>query len=344
MKKKITIRDIAELAQVSIGTVDRVLHKRGKVSPKSLKRVNDALKELQYKPNPLARSLKANKTHMISVLIPDPQKDPYWATCSTEIDKVIEEYDAFDIAIDMNYFDPSLPDLFSKSGHEIIEKNPNAFLFVPLFEKESQSLLKVLEAKQMMSVTFNSLPKSYNGHHVGQDLHLSGRVAAKLISSFISTPSKIGVIHIDETFDNAIHIQQKEAGFRSFFKEHHPEHQITVKSIALDGVPETVKEMVREQQIHYFFVTTSKTYEVAGCLESLKVNSILIGYDLLPQNLEYLKKGRIQFLIHQAPGLQASLSLKWLIEKSLFEKEIPKEYFLPIDIINSENYKSYLSS
>jgi len=342
VKKKITIKDIAELAQVSIGTVDRVLHKRGKVSPKSLKRVNDALKEFHYKPNPLARSLKANKTHMISVLVPDPQKDPYWAACATEIEKVIKEYDAFDVAIDINYFDPSIPKLFSKSGHQIIEKNPNAFLFVPLFDKESRGLLKILEEKQIISVTFNSLPNSYNGHHVGQDLHLSGRVAAKLMSTFISSPSKIGVIHIDETFDNAIHIQQKEAGFRSFFKEHHPKHQITVKSIALDGVLETVRKMVREEQIHCFFVTTSKTYKVASCLESLKTNSILIGYDLLPQNLEYLKKGCIQFLIHQAPGLQASLSLKWLIEKSLFNKEIPKEYFLPIDIINSENYKSYL--
>ena len=51
------IKDIAKMAGVSEGTVDRVLHNRGEVSEKSKEAVLKVLEEIQYSPNLLARSL-----------------------------------------------------------------------------------------------------------------------------------------------------------------------------------------------------------------------------------------------------------------------------------------------
>ena len=48
---KIRIKDIARLANVSTGTVDRVLHNRGEVSAKSREKVEKVLKEINYQPN-----------------------------------------------------------------------------------------------------------------------------------------------------------------------------------------------------------------------------------------------------------------------------------------------------
>ena len=81
MDKKFTIKDIAELSGVSKGTVDRVLHGRGKVSEKALKSVEKVLKEIDYQPNPMARSLKNNKIYTICVILPDPEQDAYWIPC-----------------------------------------------------------------------------------------------------------------------------------------------------------------------------------------------------------------------------------------------------------------------
>ena len=61
LMKKYTIKDIATLAGVSKGTVDRVLHNRGKVSEEALDKVNKILKEIDFQPNPIARNLKNNK-------------------------------------------------------------------------------------------------------------------------------------------------------------------------------------------------------------------------------------------------------------------------------------------
>ena len=56
-----TIKDIAREAGVSIGTVDRVLHDRGMVSPETKARILDVMKELDYKPNHAAQGLAIRK-------------------------------------------------------------------------------------------------------------------------------------------------------------------------------------------------------------------------------------------------------------------------------------------
>ena len=56
MGKTYRIKDIAELSGVSTGTVDRILHNRGKVSEEAQKKVEKVLKEIDYHPNLIARS------------------------------------------------------------------------------------------------------------------------------------------------------------------------------------------------------------------------------------------------------------------------------------------------
>jgi LacI family transcriptional regulator len=71
-KKKIRIKDIAQLANVSVGTVDRVLHNRGNVNEEKWEKVMKIINELSYTPNILAKSLASKKIIRIAVLIPEP--------------------------------------------------------------------------------------------------------------------------------------------------------------------------------------------------------------------------------------------------------------------------------
>ncbi len=66
----IRIKDVAERAGVSVGTVDRVLHQRGEVSPETREIVLKIIDELEYSPNLLASTLASSRTHNIAVLIP----------------------------------------------------------------------------------------------------------------------------------------------------------------------------------------------------------------------------------------------------------------------------------
>lgn len=66
-----TIKEVAELAGVSVGTVSHVISNSVPVSEELCQRVLDAIKALDYHPNHVARSLKTNKTRTLGIVVPD---------------------------------------------------------------------------------------------------------------------------------------------------------------------------------------------------------------------------------------------------------------------------------
>ena len=64
----IGVKEIAKLANVSLATVDRVLHNRGRVSDDALKKVTAVMNQIDYKPNLIARTLGSNKNYRIVAL------------------------------------------------------------------------------------------------------------------------------------------------------------------------------------------------------------------------------------------------------------------------------------
>ena len=65
------IRDVARAAGVSTATVSRVLNGSTRVSGDACLRVQTAAASLDYWPNPAARSLRQNRTHLLGILLPD---------------------------------------------------------------------------------------------------------------------------------------------------------------------------------------------------------------------------------------------------------------------------------
>lgn len=65
-----TIKDVALKAGVSVTTVSRVLNNRGYLSEELKKKVYDTMKELNYRPNELARSLSRSKSNIIGLIVP----------------------------------------------------------------------------------------------------------------------------------------------------------------------------------------------------------------------------------------------------------------------------------
>ena len=66
-----TIEDVARLANVSRQTVSRVLNAKGEISPATRARVEQVIAELDYRPNPMARSLITRTTYSLGLVMPD---------------------------------------------------------------------------------------------------------------------------------------------------------------------------------------------------------------------------------------------------------------------------------
>lgn len=82
-----TIKDVAERAGVSIATVSHVINKTRYVSEELQARVRQAMEELGYQPNAIARSLRRKETHTIGLIIPD-NSNPFFA----EVARGIEDF------------------------------------------------------------------------------------------------------------------------------------------------------------------------------------------------------------------------------------------------------------
>lgn len=82
-----TIKDVAKLAGVSISTVSKYLN-GGNIRPENMESIRSAIAQLDYRANPYARGLKANRSGAIGVLLPSMTLD-FFGNIITALDKVI---------------------------------------------------------------------------------------------------------------------------------------------------------------------------------------------------------------------------------------------------------------
>jgi LacI family transcriptional regulator len=174
-------------------------------------------------------------------------------------------------------------------------------------------------------------------------------LAGKLIHYGQPEPCSILVAHIDEELSNAAHLLKKEQGLRDYFRQNDAEGQYKITIINLDRSNRDNFDHQLEQafsnghDIKSIYITTSKAYDIAAWLELHGMKNIkLIGYDLLPKNLNYLESGQISFLINQNPKGQGYWGIHQLANHLVFKRSVPDLKYLPLDIVTRENAAYYI--
>ncbi|MFZ6009181.1 MAG: substrate-binding domain-containing protein [Bacteroidota bacterium] len=350
--KNVRIKDIAQLAGVSVGTVDRVLHNRGRVSEDALKKVMTVLDQIDYKPNLIARTLGANKSYRIAALIPNPQQDPYWASTKAGISQAEAEWLRYGVTIEQYFFNLYDKNSFKSVAEAVTHAKPDGILVAPIFYHETLPFFDIIKKSEIPFVLFNTnIPEASALSFIGQNLFESGRVGAELMYlAQQGKPGVLAVLHINEDLDNSVHLLEKEKGFREYFNaKNHSGYEVRTLNLNNPSEPIFEKQLssfLSDPNLSGIFVSTSKaTYLIASFLEKHNRRGLtLIGYDMLDQNIQYMKKGIIDFLINQNPKRQAFLGINHLVCYLVLKKESPQKDLLPLEIITRENLDSYLNS
>ncbi len=348
--RNIRIKDIARLAGVSKGTVDRVLHKRGRVSAEAHQKVMKVLEEIDYKPNLIARTLSSNKTYRIAALLPNPSADEYWAQTLAGVNQAQTEWAYYNVNVQIYCFDQYDKESFKEKSQEALLTKPDGIITAPIFYDEALVLFKEVKDVQIPYVLFNTnIPEVEPLSFIGQDSFNSGKVGAELM--FIGQPEggRLAILHLDEDIHNSVHLLEKERGFREYFDTRKsPLFDIRETSLNPNepGFESSLDSVLKDPELKGVFVSTSKgTSVVAGRLEKIgKSNVRLIGYDILEENIKYLQRGTIDFLINQNPKRQASLGISHLANHLIFKKAAPERDLFPLEVITQQNIDSYLGS
>ncbi|MDZ7608384.1 MAG: substrate-binding domain-containing protein [Cyclobacteriaceae bacterium] len=136
------------------------------------------------------------------------------------INELKSRFDEKGISLYVLKYSPINHEDFVAKTKSSLELNPDGVLSGALFFKECKRYLQMLEEKSIPFNLINTAVEDSNYHtFVGHNLIQSGRTAAHLFDSILPHNGSLLIVHLEEEFENAFHMQHKEKGFRAYFQE-----------------------------------------------------------------------------------------------------------------------------
>jgi len=341
------VKEIARRANVSIATVDRVIHNRTGVSEKTQKKIREIILEMDYQPNILASRLASKNIITLAVLIPRVSEETaFWDAPLRGVQRAGTEIKQYGIRIKFFLFDLSNEKSFAEQANLILSKGVNGVLLSPSFIEQSTWFTNECQKLKIPYVFMDSnIPQQQSLAYIGPHLFKSGYVGAKLLTYRTKNSHKVLVVNISKEIENYNYLQIEE-GFRTYFRDHAIDNEIIridIKETDYLSVAQHMSKVFhKHQDIEAIFVTNSRVSAVASFIQnSQKKNISLIGYDYIKENLNHLDTGTIDFLICHKPEEQAYRAVMVLYQTLVMGNTVEKIQYMPIDIITRENYEFY---
>jgi LacI family transcriptional regulator len=348
--RKARLKDIADLSGVSIGTVDRVMHNRGEVSDRTRRKVLKIARDLNYTPNLMAQALKSKRRFNLISLLPESTKEnSYWEKHPIGMRMAMEELEPFPVSLEQMTFDMQNEEDFQEKTVKVLEMNPDGILLAPIFKSQSVAFCDRLLKKNIPFVFIDGyINETAFLSYTGENIYQSGRVAGQLTDMVTPDNKGIMILNIARNLQNVHHLNNRTNGFLSWFPHSGRKRSEIIKLSIPDASPGTMnraitKSFSKNPEIGSIFVTGSKSFRMASTLESNGIRNInIIGYDLLDDNVEFLKSGLIKFLIGQRPEEQTYKGIRKLFDFLSLNRIPERMEYLPIDVVTSENVDFYL--
>ncbi len=348
--KQYTIREIAHIAGVSTGTVDRVIHNRGEVSAKSRQLVEETLRKLQYNPSLKVSSLSTKRNVSIVAVLPMANSG-YWASMKQGIKQAVYEFAHVQMKIKFLHYDQF--DLFSfrEICTQALGIKCDAVLIGPTFSDETRNFVYELEDRGTSYVFVDeNIPGTSPLAYFGPDSEQMGAIQAKLLLPLVMPGSEVLMLRAKRIGDNvATNSNTRRKSFLSFIQDSNPGMTVIDASYDVSN-PESNKEAFdilfeKHPDIGGIVVFNSRAYIMANYLKSRKIRGIkMVGYGLIEPNIKALREDYITFLLSERPNRQGYLGIKCILEYLLFGKQGGVINYTPVDILIRENIDYYLSS
>ena len=191
----VTIKQIAELANVSRGTVDKVLNHRPGVKAETKTKILQIAKELNYQPNFLGKALVQSKEPTKLGIILTPDYNPYIQALLRGINQAKEEFAPFNLDISIKMLVTLEPAELVNLLTDMSSDSYDGIAVFPIDDEQVKSKINQLADQGIIIITFNS---KIEGIHdlcfLGQDHVQGGAAAAGLMGRLLPCGGEIGII------------------------------------------------------------------------------------------------------------------------------------------------------
>ncbi|MDD4590489.1 MAG: LacI family DNA-binding transcriptional regulator [Parabacteroides sp.] len=347
MNKTYRIKDIAEMSGVSTGTVDRILHNRGKVSEGARTKVDKILKKINYHPNLIARSLALKKKYHFIALIPTFVEGEYWEKVSLGIDKAEEELFSYNIDVERMYFNQYDKYSFDQLLPGIEETDCQGVIIATSFHESVLQLTTRLDERQIPYVLIDAFIEGTNCiAYYGTNSYDSGYIAGRLLFEQIHSSDSIAIFRFIRNGEMQItQIMKREEGFRNYLYNHNYDGRIYSVKLHADEPEKNlaiIEQFIQDHpEVYIGIMFNSRAHLIGKHFEDIGKDFRIIGYDVIDANVHYLEKGFITQLIAQRPEVQGFNSVRALFRYLVLKEDVEQINYMPIDILLKENIKYY---
>ena len=339
---KVTIREVAEAANVSRGTVDRALNHRPGVNPQVAERIIKIADELGYKPDMAARTL-ANKryTKTIGVILCS-EGNPFFNDVINGVNNALEEMGHFGIQNIVRKIKGFDADLLLKEIDGLLAEKISGLVITPVNSPNVAQKIQELEDANIPVVTINTDISSVKHlAYVGCDYITSGCVAGELLGMM----SNVFEEHVALIIGSSMVMAQEQRlrGIKKTLKRDYS--NITVEAVIENDDDdqksyEQVKALLKEKPELTTICFASagveggiKAVRESECGRKLRI----ITYDLTDIVRENLKSGVVSATICQEPFRQGFLGVEILGRYLLYGTK-PKESTVKTHIFIATKY------
>ena len=337
-----TMKQIAQLAGVSRGTVDRVLNNRGSVNEETARKIRQIAESVQYAPSKAARSLSARKKNIkIFYIMWDPSEVEFFRQLEDGAREKAAELQEYGVTVEFLYYHFGNLEEQNAILDQAVQNGASGIVIVGLNLKATATKLLEISASGIPIVTANTeISKSGRIAFVGCNSFKSGEVAAAMARMVTMGKAKVGIII--GSHDVQCHTERVR-GFQSNIENHAPGIEIVKVVENSDDQFESfaaTKTLLQEHpEIDLLYLTGAGVYGACRAVESMNLqNSLRIIYnDCTPKNRLMLEKGVITAAICQQPEVQGSKPLEILF--NAIALNIPPDaecYFTKIEVLIKE--------
>jgi LacI family transcriptional regulator len=343
-EKKNGIHLLAELANVSIGTVDRALHGRDGIRESTRQRILQIARQIGYTPNLAARALSAAKAGIrIGVCIPREIHffyDQLWSGVLDEARRLAQ------LGIQFEYRPVrALGEEDTKAFKELLQTGVNGIVVTAGNPKGLSPLINDAEKNGVRVVCVSTdAPESHRSSIVCVDPWLNGCLAGELMGKSVPPNSQVAVV---AGMLKALDHRKKTDGFSDAFPRHCPGGEIV--SI-IEGHEEedesfqkTFQLLGRLPTLAGLYVNTVNCLPVCRALgaRGLAGKVRLVTTDLFPEMAPYFQKGTISASIYQQPYRQGQIAVRVMADHLMSKASFSPTVHLSPGIVMSSNLQLF---
>ncbi len=324
-----------------------MLHNRGEVAEDTKTKILQIVREMNYQPNILASTLASKKSAVFATLFPEPPSiEGYWNKPVVGVNKRMMELRQYGVQVKPFTFSQTEPASFVQNALKVLELKPDGVAFAPFYKKEAIAFIEKLKYQHIPFVFIDSEIKDAGQiGYIGQNSYQSGLVSGKLLD-MILPEGNVLIIHFAKEMDNQNHLVQREKGFYDWYRKNkrdiHQLYTIEIPDTQGEGWMQPLLEIIFSKNIKGIFVTNSKVFIVGQLVERYRLKDLkIIGHDLIKENISFLKKDIVHFLICQRPEEQGYNAINKLFRHVVQKRVTARENYTSIDIITKENVDYY---